>query len=470
MLLRILLLLALLPLGSLWAQPSSDSLHVIEHGHPKVSPSLKQELRAGTFSFHTRSFFMSTLNRGDLLDYSTLATGGGMAYQSPRFRGFSMGLSGFFVFQVYEHNVRIADPSTGNVNRYEILLYDMNDLSNTSDLDRLEDLYLDYQYRGWAFRFGQQEVHSPFLNSQDNRMRHNSFSGITASFTSHKSKMTAAWLQRVNMRGTVDWFRIEDSFGVYPFGRNPLGDPSAYKGMIKSSGVGLLGWQYSPSERSELQFWNYHSDRVFNMSFAQVEGSLDAKAGKWLYGLQGLYQLPVGNGGNSIPEQAYMDPSSRGQAIGTRIGWKDRRSRLLLNTLYIDARGRFLFPREWGREQFFVSLPRERHEGSGGVRAISATYELQLVKDGKEGLHLLWGAALVDNPSIDNFALNKYGVPSYYHFVASADYRFRKYLEGLEVALIITQKTATRPAEVEDIFRINRVDMWNFSAIVNYRF
>ena len=71
---------------------------------------------------------------------------------------------------------------------------------------------------------------------------------------------------------------------------------------------------------------------------------------------------------------------------------------------------------------------------------------------------------------LDNIKLNKYGVPSYYHFAGIVDYKFKGYLDGFDIKFMVANKTAHNPNEVEDMYRINRVDLWNFNLILDYRF
>ncbi len=422
-------------------------------------------MRSGSFQFEARTFAMGTINRGDLLDYHTLAAGGGIGYYSPKWKGLHFGVSGFFVFQIYEHNIRIADPTTGNVNRYEILLYDMNDLSNTSDLDRMEDFYLAWDRGGFSAVAGRQRIHTPMLNEQDNRMRHNSFSGLTLRYEKNGWSGLAGIYNSLTMRGTVDWYSAEESFGVYPFGRNPLGTPSEYAGNVRSRGIGVAGIR-KESEFIALQIWNYTAENVFNMLQVQAEGRAGKGDVKLLYGLQGFWQKPLNNGGNPELTKAYIDPDAPGYAAGAKLGAGTEVRKLTLNTLRIHDSGRLLFPREWGREQFFVSLPRERHEGNGDVWSVMLRYEEEV----SENFRYMLGAASVRNPSTDSFALNKYGVPSYYHFAGTAEYAFGGYFKGLHIMAIVANKVAARPSEVNDAERINRVDMWNFSLVGNYHF
>lgn len=458
-----LLLISILPL-IISAQHTADSSAVAQY---KENTGLKSFLESGRFDIFARSFTMATFNRGDLLDYNAMAVGGGLGYYSADFKGFHFGLSGFFAFQAFEHNIRIADPTTNNGNRYEILLFDMSDIDNTNDFDRLEDLYIAYRRNGFDLVFGRHVVNTPLLNEQDNRMRHNSFSGFTGIYRKGNFKVFTGLYSHVTLRGTVRWYSVEDSFGVYPFGRNPLGTPSGYKGQISSRGIGVLGLSYKSNDDWYLQAWNYTADNVFNLSLLQLDGKIKGEKLDFIYGVQGLYQRALNHGGNENIEQTFMDANSRGEALGARLGVGNAKQKFTVNFLRIGENGRFLFPREWGREQLYVSLSRERHEGNGGVTAAVVKYERTLVKS---GVHTALGAGYVKNPELDNFALNKYGIPSYWHFTGSATYAFHGALEGIEVMVLVAHKSASNPSAVPDEFRINRVDMWNLNTVVNFRF
>lgn len=432
-----------------------------------VRPTLGEDLKKGEFDFHVKSFFMSTINHGDLLNYSTLAMGAGVGYTSPEWKGFEVRFSGFFTFQMFEHNVRIADPITGAGNRYELLLYDMNDLTNTNKLDRLEELFVAYRRNRLKLVLGRQKLTTPLLNDQDNRMRPNVFGGLSATYSAMNYKITAMWINSVAIRGTVEWYSTEDSFGVYPFGRNPFGEPSNYKGNISSKGIGLLGFQYHKSGLT-AQAWNYYSENVFNISFAQTDYSFDlgGKA-RFNVGLQGFHQFAVNDGGNPETSKTYILPDEKGSGIGSKMGVFWGRHNLSLNFLGINGRGRFLFPREWGRENLYASLSRERYEGSGDMKALVLKYDLITPI---EGLFAQFGAGKVDHSDMYTFKANKYGIPSFYHFSGMLDYKFDDYLKGLNMQLLVINKTAQNSAVLTENLKINRVDMWNLKLIMDYRF
>lgn len=423
-------------------------------------------LEHGTFEFHTRTFFMSTTNRGDLSDYYALATGGGLGYFSPEWKGFSVGLSGFFTFSLAQNNLDKRDPITGGVNRYELLLFDMNHPENKKDLDRMDELFIKYHKKNLVLHFGRQSVHSPLMNKQDNRMRPNIYSGISGIYKLNQSKFHLGLYHALAPRGTVEWYSIENSFGVYPFGRSVFGVPSDYKENISSNGIAVAGYELKKNNQHH-QVWNYYADNVFNLTFAQSDLEKDFKNFKGVLGMQGFYQTAINDGGNEDQFKSYIHKDEWTYGLGGRLGVKNKKHFLSLNYLHISHEGRFLFPREWGREQFYISLPRERVEGNGGVNSLVLRHEYLFEKP---NIKTVFGGGYSNTSSLNNYFLNKYGMPSYYHLAGIIDYRAKGYFEGLDIMLIVANKIAQNPEEVPDNYRINRVDLWNFNLVMDYRF
>ena len=427
--------------------------------------TFKEWSKSGEFEFHWRTFFMSTLNKGELLDYSALGTGAGLGYSSPHFKGFQVVFSGFFVFQLHEHNITIADPITDGVNRYELTLFDMNDLENRTDLDRLEELFFRYERKGFVFTFGRQKFSSPLLNMQDNRMRPNIFSGIHANYKWNNWEFLAAGFHAMTIRGTLDWYSVEESLGVYPFGRSPFGVSSDYKGNIRSKGIGVLGIKQK-GQKVKSELWNYTAENIFNLSFAQSEYRDSLFGLQWTIGAQCFYQMPLNFGGNEDPLQAFIVPGQQTFGLGGKIETKLGKHTVSLNNLHISDRGRFLFPREWGREIFFASLPRERFEGNGGVNAYTLKYSLNLPR---HDWVLNFGASTVYVPDMNNVMLNKYGMPAYHHLILGVDHGLAGFFDGLHLRFLAVNKIAQN-RNIPDIYRINRVDMWQFNFVVDYLF
>ncbi len=424
-------------------------------------------LKEGRFEFHLRSYFMATQNQGNLLDYQTWGTGAGIGYFSPRWKGLGMGFSGFFVFRHFENNVTATDPLTQSSNRYEILLYDLQNPNNHKDLDRLEEFFLSYEKESLNIWVGRHHFESPFLNASDNRMRPNLFSGISVGFKPGKLGVKASWFSHVISRGSLEWLTIEESFGLYNTGRNPLESEESYKHHIDSKGIVSLGFDYA-SDHANIQSWSYLTEGVFGLSMLQATGQLSLNSGpEFLWGIQGFYESSVGNGGNESPEKAYILPGEQTGGIGLSGGLKWATSKLTMNYLKISDNGRFLFPREWGREQFFVSLPRERFEGLGGVNAKMIKYDQSFVD---EKLKIEMGFSYIDNPDQDDFYLNKYGIPDYFQVSGLVDYQLKGFFRGLDLQLLVVGKKEAPSQELSPENIINKVNMINYSFIVDYRF
>lgn len=435
--------------------------------HPdSISDRLWTDLDKGYFEFHKRTFAMSTINQGELDDYFTLATGAGLGYYSPSFHNLHLGFSGFFVFQLYQHNLHNSDPLTGRSSRYERQLYDLNDVENSSDLDRLEELYLTYERKKLKFELGRQKFESPLLNENDNRMRPNIFSGLKVKYESEHLKLNSAWFISETIRGTLHWYSIDKTFGIYGQGRNPLGDSLSYRNNITTRGIGVFGAEYE-KHNWQLQAWNYTAENVFNLSFGQVDYELEKEKFSYSFGIQGLYQFALNNGGNSNQSKTYILRDEQTYALGGRIGVHHKNQNLTINYFGISDQGRYLFPREWGREIFYASQTRELFEGYGGLNAYVLKYKYE---PNEKAYTFSLSAGYIDQPDIADIELNKYALDDYYHFVGDFDYKFKGYLEGLDVRCAIIYKKEVDIGSMSYREKINHVDMVNINIIVDYRF
>lgn len=429
--------------------------------------SLTSFLKAGEIELHMRSFWMSTYNRGELIDYSALAAGAGIGYVTPSFKGFKLGMSGYFIFRLHEQNISARDQLTSAPNRYEVALFDMNDPENGKDLDRLEDLYIEYEKGNFSIVAGRQHINTPFINGQDNRMRPNLFSGIWSQWTKNKIFLEGGYIGSVSPRGTVDWYTMEESLGVYPFGRNIDGQPSEYKGAISSRGVIAFGGIYN-SERIESKVYNYVADNIFYVGYADFLRRFTFNHDKeFSLGIQGFYQTAIGDGGNSDPRKTFIHKGEQTFGTGQKIGFKKNNNEWSLNTLYIHDSGRFLFPREWGREQFWASMPRERFEGNGNLLSLSTNWTSDFIN---HRLQTFAGFGLTRTTDPTEALLNKNGMPSWYHIAGRALYHFAEKMEGVSIETLIVYKGYWGDTPPPPELAINRVDMWQYNLIVDYKF
>lgn len=426
--------------------------------------NVQSYLQQGQLHMHMRVRSMATINQKTLTDYAAMGIGAGLSYVSPYFHQFQFGFSGFFTFNVFSWNLSTTDTQTGIPNRYEIMLFDGTDPENRHDLDRMEELYMKFTPGKWEFVVGRQYIETPLANKQDNRMRPNLFEGLWVSFQQNKhAKASVAWFTGASPRATVKWYAMAESIGVYAAGRHLNGNPSSYHGKLSSAGLGIFNYQWR-NEKQKWQLWNYYADNLFNISMIQADFSAKDR---WSAGLQALYQTAVGSGGTTDLNAVYIAPDNNVWLWGSFIGYNGaRKHQLSLNYLGIGSGGRFLFPREWGREQFFANLPRDRFEGNGGVQAFSLKYEGNY----HNRLEPKLGVGYFIYPDVLDFRLNKYGMPSYIHYLAAFNYALHKVFEGVELQFMAVYKQNVAEVYGDKRFIINKANLMHFDLMLDYHF
>jgi hypothetical protein len=199
---------------------------------------------------------------------------------------------------------------------------------------------------------------------------------------------------------------------------------------------------------------------------ADYDYALSEKS-KLVAGVQYIYQHAIKNGGNEDPGKTYFQKNGKAQTFGARIGWEDKRWETSLNYTRITKDGRYLMPREWGRDPFYTFLPRERNDGFGDVHTYTIKVGCHLPK---ANLKLQTGFGYYDLPEVTNYALNKYGMPSYRQFNIEVRYAFKGFLEGMDSQCLYVYKAGTGNTYNDDKFVINKVNMSNWNFVLSYHF
>jgi hypothetical protein len=333
-------------------------------------------------------------------------------------------------------------------------------------MSRLEDFYIKYNYKNSHVSFGKMVINTPFINPQDGRMRPSAQQGVWMEFNEiRKLKVQAGWLNEMAPRGTLKGYKVDESIGVYSQGINIDGSRSNYKGNLESKGVGLIGLTYKPSDKLVLQVWDNFIENIMNTAMVQADAEWPLGAGKLIGGFQYTRQDAVNDGGNEDPGKTYFDPSQHSNVFSARLGHAKRSSRIFLNYTRITADGRFLSPREWGREPLYTFLKRERNEGAGDVNAVSVNI-LNGWNKGRLKTEVSYG--YYDLPGLTNTRLNKYLMPSYHQVLGDLTYDVPGFLSGLRLELLYTYKFSAEDTENKRAI-INKVNMHHVNFIVNYR-
>jgi hypothetical protein len=293
--------------------------------------------------------------------------------------------------------------------------------------------------------------------------------GITGSWTLNKRIiLQGGWLYGASPRSTVKWFQIGNSVGIYPEGLSPDGSPSQYSEQVKSKWLNYAGIEYKPLKNVRLFFWNQLFENVNNTFMFQPEWTIQNKDKELYIGAQYIRQQTLGDGGNTDAELRYAEKGSYVDIYGARIEYrKKNRWGIQINYTNIGNTGRFLMPREWGRDPFFTFMPRERNEGYGDVKAFNLVLSAQ---HKKWPLFARLGAGRYELPDPENVALNKYGFPSYYHFIGEVKLKPRGFFEGLEFVLLIVRKNGFGETGGNLRYVYNKVDLTNYNLIIQYSF
>ena len=433
------------------------------------SGSILGAFKGGKVQGHFRYFFMNTVNEGSLTDYYANAAGGGLRFETAKFHNFQFGISGFYIFNIGSSDLTKADPISGQLNRYEIGLFDLEDPSNKGDIDRLEEFYLKYHFNRSSVIFGRQLLNTPFVNLQDGRMRPTGTDGLWAEFNEIKGfKIEGGWLYAISPRSTTKWYTIGETIGVYSAGINPDGTPSKYPNNIKSNGLALVGIKTNLTKSLKLQLWDMFTENVFNTAMLQSDLVLPFKNKTSLIAAaQLIKQDAINYGGNQDQSASYFLKDAKSLSFGAKLAFKNSTWETSLNYNRITAEGRYLVPREWGRDPFFTFLPRERNEGFGDMHAIMAKVDHKFPKS---GLKSSIAAGYYKLPDVKNYAMNKYGLPSYAQINTDFRYTFTKALKGLEAQLLLVAKINSGETYGNSKMVINKVNMFQTNFVLNFHF
>lgn len=433
------------------------------------STSLLHAFKTGQTNGHFRYFMSSTINDGNLKDYYANAIGGGIRYETNKFHNFQFAVSGFYFFNIGSSHLAEPDPYSGQMNRYEIGLFDIENPDNHKDMDRLEELYLRYNLKKGKITFGRQLINTPLINLQDGRMRSTGVEGLWMNYAPNsKWKLEGGWLYAISPRSTTKWYKASESIGIYPSGVNIDGTKSNHHNNLNSEGVGVVSAIYTPTPKWEFQAWNYLIDNILNSALLQTKFEQSFSSNKkFIAAAQFIRQDAIHHGGNANPTMSYTVKGAKSMTFGGKLGIKIKKLEYSINYNHITKDGRYLFPREWGRDPFFTFLPRERNEGFGNVHAINAKIEYKNL-----GSKLKYTAAVgyYQLPDVKDVALNKYGLPSYYQINLDVRYNMDRFIKGMDAQLLLVTKL--KKGNTYDIpkYEINKVNMFLINFVLNYHF
>ena len=431
---------------------------------PWIASAQETESAArGKLSGQWRSFYLATINKGELRDFHALATGGKIGYSYRLAAGLEAGAVLYTSFNTGIQDLTLPDPTTGRLSRYELGLFDVQDPADRFILFPGE-LYLRYQLKKHTLTLGRMKIVSPFINPEDGRMIPTLEQGLWYTYQQEKRKLELGVFNRIAPRSASGFMPVGQSIGVYPVGRHTNGRPSQYAGATGSDFIALAHLSLPIREKLRLEAWNYYTDNVFNALYLKPEYQLGGKlsiAAEW------LHESRVGAGGNAVDSLRYFT-DARADVLGVQLSTRAGKGKLSLGYDYILPQGRFLFPREWGREFLFSFQKRERTEGAANNHAAVLCYDRSFGTTASKWRSIIslghhW------KPPVTDAAANKYAQPDYTHVNLDLFWQSEK-LKGLRPELLLTWKRGSGDFPENPNFVLNKVDMFQINMVVNYNF
>ncbi len=431
---------------------------VAQHGDTKTNHKIVDYLKEGHLSGQIRNFTMTTINSGSLNDYIANAIGASIHYETADWKGFKVGLNGLFVYKTFSNDLLEIDTLVGKSASYELQLFDLEHPGNYTDLDRLEELYIDYNHQHWNATIGKMEIETPIVNKHDGRMKPKVFLGIKSEYDSDKFGLFLGWFWKASPRSITHWYNIGDAIGLYNNGCLPDGSPAEYHEHISSKGLGILGIRHAITSKVNVEYWNYHLDNISNTIL--INPAYDDST--WYFGMMYLNQMAIRHGGNENVEHTFYNPSLKTNGVSAQIGYTINKHEFEISGTHIFKGGTFIFPRELGMDPFYTFISRSQMEGSGNSTALTLRYKYS---NKKLQIGTYWNRMLLSN----NLTHNKYDIPSYDQFNFDLSYKFSKELEGLEMRfLYVIRNSIWKNTTNQQTF--NKVDFNQFNLVFNFNF
>jgi len=448
-------LMVMLVVFSLSQSTMAQENHIKDTAENK---SLVSYLKEGEISGHIRNYFLMTENHNGN-DYYANAIGGVLSYETKSYKGFQLGVSGIFTYKLFSSDLNKPYNQTNKSSRWEQELFDVNHKDNFIDLDRLEELYIKYHWKNSYITYGKIPIeYTPLLNKSDGRMKPFSFQGAWLHHKNEKFQADVAWIHRVSPRSMTEWFSMDEVIGLTDNGYLLNGEKADYKETTHSQELAIvhLGKKI---KNLNANFWNFHLDKFINTSWLQLEYSKN----NWQVGVIYSYQIPDAYQKTLAYENRYAQSNENGQVVSFLLKYSKGHSQIKAAYSKAFETGRYLFPKELGRDQFYTSMPRSRIEGLGGVDIFAVGYQYNW-----KHLFLNIDATTTQGTVIDDYVLNKYNIDDYYQINTRLHYECSNFLKGLHVELLYVWKQNKNEhntqlvAQRSDYNQINLITNFNF--------
>jgi hypothetical protein len=425
-------------------------------------PALYDSFVEGEFHGEVRNFFMNTINEDELSDYYTNATGVALRLETKPFYGISLGVHFRSVFRTFGGSLSKEDPVVGAAAKWEYELYDLLNKGNYKDINKVQELYVKYQFQNSYINLGRFETeYTPLLNNSDGRMGPFAHQGVWLHHDwNSDSTLDFGLINAISPRSTTDWFSLNQGIGLFSNGFLPNGEVATYRNKTNSEGLGLIKYMYSKPNLN-IKVYDIYIHNVLNTLWLEADYSIN----RWRLGVQ--YALQHGaKAQRDVPLQnQYIRNGENGQVLSTELSWSPQNWTFSFAYSHLFDTGRFLFPKELGRDRFYTSIPRSRMEGLGNAHA--TVLKVQKVFP-QSGLNLVLEFQSIQGLELNEFTLNKYNKDETLQVNTIINYDANHLLDGLSFEGLLVYRYNKNNTDKEVIF--NKSNFLQLNFMTYFRF
>lgn len=419
----------------------------------------------GTLSGQWRTYYMVTVNKDSLKDFNALATGGKIKYEYRFSNKFEVAAAVYNSNNLGIQDLTIPDFTTNKTSRYEEGLFNRLELDKPV-LIMLGELYAMYTLPKHQFKLGRMKINTPLVNPEDGRMIPTLVQGFWYKYKSSNANLfQVGILNRIAPRSTGNFYGIGESIGTYPEGRNNIGQSNLYFGNTDSDYLILLNSNLKLTQYLQIAIWNYYTDNISNSLYIKPAIKFNENInlqGEW------LHQNKLGDGGNKQDSLRYFNQNSS-DILGIKFSYEWKKTELSIGYDRIFSQGKFLSPREWGREDLFSFQKRERSEGSADNHALVLNFKTTTPINNNTNVTSILSVGRHWKPSVLDAFKNKYAMPDYTHINLDLFAKIAGW-NNFKPELLITSKIANGNFPENPNFYLNKTDMFHLDLILNYNF
>jgi hypothetical protein len=428
--------------------------------------------------FAFRSFYMNTQQEGALIDSHAFAYGGQLGGILQINQNFSLKAVSYLSQRSNLLDQPTAlDSQLNKPIRYETSLVDSLH-PKQQELALLGEIFLAYQNPHFLVQIGRILPKSALVNPQDGRMLPTFVQGAFSQWQALPTfQLSAAIYDRIAPRNTGGFFEVGSSIGSYPQGVNALGKPNQNLDQLSAQALIIAGldWQILKQLQYQAQF--YQITGLQNTYFQEIQSHLPKDRFLISLGIMHLFQQGIAS-----KDTWWISKNHQSQAISLYAGFRINpmknfkinhqfrhtdTSDFLFEIAFTQILNQdaFLFPREWGIEPFYTFLRRERSEGMADLKAMMMAIGSSIFKK------IQWrlAGAYLKTPSIQDFAINKYGLDDYIQSNVELRYQADDLLKNLSFDGLFVYKKALSE-DITDAQRFNKLNLYQVNLVMNYRF